>query len=457
MLTQPNADAHGIVWKILVDGIDAQDDYEQLIPLGVGRHKVEVYFNRPMDTSINPWVSMGVRPPYTQTFIDEDPSWNDDGTVYTAYITLTAKSAFDGINRFYVADAQDLDHFVIPTERYRFNVPVSAAGSKSLGFTAEPGLGKVGLSWDGVSATEVEDLIGYNLYRYTLGADNQPQDTTLVNSELIDAFDIVNDTVRVVREELAYTDYDVTPGTTYYYYYKVQRSTLDTTDPSRTIAATPLTATRGDANGSMDVTVADVVTEIAYLTDQKPQPFIFEAADVNADQVINILDVVGTINIIIPPTSQPGAQSFSSATFTIEDGMLYVDSPVRLAGLQVVLEGITSPQSTEVLEKMECVGTLLNGANSCQFLCYSLSGATIPAGRHAVLRVGDAGLKDIVLSDTHGHEVLASYEQPTVIEQMSEKPVNAASQEHQLFDLTGRKVIAPSRGIYIINGKKVCF
>ena len=457
MLTQPNADAHGIVWKILVDGIDAQDDYEQLIPLGVGRHKVEVYFNRPMDTSINPWVSMGVRPPYTQTFIDEDPSWNDDGTVYTAYITLTAKSAFDGINRFYVADAQDLDHFVIPTERYRFNVPVSAAGSKSLGFTAEPGLGKVGLSWDGVSATEVEDLIGYNLYRYTLGADNQPQDTTLVNSELIDAFDIVNDTVRVVREELAYTDYDVTPGTTYYYYYKVQRSTLDTTDPSRTIAATPLTATRGDANGSMDVTVADVVTEIAYLTDQKPQPFIFEAADVNADQVINILDVVGTINIIIPPTSQPGAQSFSSATFTIEDGMLYVDSPVRLAGLQVVLEGITSTQSTEVLEKMECVGTLLNGANSCQFLCYSLSGATIPAGRHAVLRVGEAGLKDIVLSDTHGHEVLASYEQPTVIEQMSEKPVNAASQEHQLFDLTGRKVIAPSRGIYIINGKKVCF
>ena len=33
MLTQPNSDAHGIVWKILVDGIDAQDEYDQLTPL----------------------------------------------------------------------------------------------------------------------------------------------------------------------------------------------------------------------------------------------------------------------------------------------------------------------------------------------------------------------------------------------------------------------------------------
>ena len=400
---------------------------------------------------------MGVRPPYTQTFIDEDPSWNDDGTIYTAYITLTAKSAFDGINRFYVADAQDLDHFVIPTERYRFNVPVSAAGSKSVGFIAEPGLGKVALSWDGVSATEIEDLMGYNLYRYTLGADDQPQDTTLVNSELIEAFDIVDDTVRVVREELAYTDYDVIPGTTYYYYYKVQRSTLDTTDPSRTIAATPLTATKGDANGSMDVTVADVVTEIAYLTDQKPQPFIFEAADVNSDEVVNILDVVGTINIIIPPASQSGAQSFAAATFTIEDGLLYIDSPVRLAGLQVILDGITSPQPTEVLSNMECVGTPMHDGKGCRFLSYSLSGSTIPAGRHAILQLGDAALKSIVLCDTHGQEVLATYEQPTVIEQMAEDPVKGTSTEHQLLDLTGRKVIVPSRGIYIINGKKVCF
>ena len=454
MLTQPNSDAHGIVWKILVDSIDAQDEYDQLTPIGVGRHKVEVYFNRPMDTTVKPWLSMGVRPPYTQTFIEEDPSWSEDGTAYTAYITLTAKSAFDGINRFYVADAQDLDHFTIPTERSRFNVPVSAAGSKSLGFVAEPGLGKVALTWEGVSATEIEDIMGYNLYRYTLDDSNNSSDTVLVNTELIDAFDIENDTLRTEREELSFTDYNVIPGTTYYYFYKVQRTTLDTTDPSRTIAATPLTATKGDANGSMEVNVADVVSEIAYLTDQKPQPFIFEAADVNSDEVINILDVVGTINIIITPTSQIGTQSLGTATFTIEDGLLYIDSSVQLAGLQVILNGITSPQPTDVLANMECVATPLNDGKGCQFLSYSLSGATIPAGRHAVLRLGDVSLKGIVLSDVHGHEVLATYEQPTVIEHTPEEQFAAPK---GIYDLTGRKVVTPVHGIYIMDGKKVCF
>ena len=461
MLTQPNSDAHGIVWKILVDDLDAQDEYDQITPLGVGRHKVDVYFNRPMDTTIKPWLSMGVRPPYTQTFIEEDPSWNEDGTVYTAYITLTAKSAFDGVNRFYVADAQDLDHFVIPTERSRFNVPVSAAGSKSVGFYAEPGLGKVTLSWDGVSATEIEDIVGYNIYRYTLDADNQSGDTVLVNKELIDAFDIINDTEKVGREELNFTDYDVIPGTTYYYYYKVQRSTLDTTDPSRVVAATPLTAAKGDANGSMDVTVADVVTEIAFLTEQNPQPFIFEAADVNSDNVVNILDVVGTINIMLSADlSQPSTQSLSTAFFTIEDGFLYIDTPVSIAGLQVFLANTDDtvkykPQS--VLDGMEQVMSHLSSfaSNPCeQFLAYSLASCTIPAGRHAILYVGDSSLQGLVLCDALGHEVEVVYEQPTIIEVATEK---CHAEVQEIYDLTGRKVKAPSKGIYIINGKKVLF
>lgn len=35
MLTEPVRDAHGIVWKILVNGKDAQDEYEDMLPLGV--------------------------------------------------------------------------------------------------------------------------------------------------------------------------------------------------------------------------------------------------------------------------------------------------------------------------------------------------------------------------------------------------------------------------------------
>ena len=454
MLNRPNSDAHGVVWKILVNDLDAQDEYELIPPLGVGRHKVEVYFNRPMDTSIEPWLSMGVRPPYTQTYINEDASWNDDGTVYTAYITLTAKSAFDGINRFYVADAQDLEHFVIPTERGRFNVPVSVAGSKSTGFMAVPGLGKVTLTWQAYSEDEVEDIMGYNVYRYTIGDDGKNTDTLRVNSNLI-MYD-GND-----NNELQFTDYDVIPGTTYYYYYRALRTTLDSTEPSLNVAVAPLTAQKGDANGSMDVTVADVVSIIAYLTNQNPQPFIFEAADINSDNVINILDVVGTINLVMSANLQaPAIQNLSTqqASFTIENGILYIDSPVNLAGLQLLLtseNGVVSCEPLDALHDMEYAVNKLNTDSDCQFLGYSLSGRTISAGNRAVLFVGNAQIAGIVLSDTEGRSVPVCYRQPTVIETVNieRQPISS----NAIYDMQGRKVENPSKGVYVINGKKVCF
>jgi hypothetical protein len=39
-------------------------------------------------------------------------------------------------------------------------------------------------------------------------------------------------------------------------------------------------------------------------------------------------------------------------------------------------------------------------------MAYSMSGKTIPAGRHALLEIGDAELSSIVLSDTQGHNVM---------------------------------------------------
>ena len=111
MLTRPSAEAHGIVWKVVVDGFDAHDEFDLLPPLGVGRHKVEVYFNRPMDKSVAPIVAMGVRPPYTQTAIGEDATWNADGDIYTAYVTINGRQNIDGLNRIYVAGAQDDEFF----------------------------------------------------------------------------------------------------------------------------------------------------------------------------------------------------------------------------------------------------------------------------------------------------------------------------------------------------------
>ena len=394
MATHPSAGAHGIVWKVVVNGYDAQDEFEQLPPLGCGTHEFKVYFNRPMDKSITPFVAMGVRPPYTQHAISENGSWNEEGTIYTAYLTINGSTATDGLNRIYVANAQDDEHFEIPIENVRFNVQVSSAGSLSNEFMATPGLGKVDLEWNN-NEGDFEDYLGYNMYRYTIiDTLGHHSDTLMLNTSL------VQDTV--------FTDYDVTPGQRYYYYYKVLRTNLTESDASLTVTTVPLTATKGDANGSMAVDVADVVTIVSYLTNGNPQPFIYEAADANADGDINILDIVAVINLIINRGELPEKDPIATAYYTIEDGILFVETPVELGGVQVLLEGIGDLGELEPLQSLNGFEQVkANSNDGALFLAYSMSGKRLESGKHALLRIGDSEIINIALSDPEGHNVLA--------------------------------------------------
>lgn len=387
MLTEPVEEAHGIVWKVVVNGYDAQDEYELLPPLGVGKHKFEVYFNRPMNKAVTPMIAMGVRMPYTQTPIAEEGSWNDEGTIYTAYLTITGKSATDGINRIYVAEAEDDEYFEIPIENCRFNVNVQAAGSMSTGLVAEAGLGKVTLSWE-TDEEDFEDLLGYNIMRYTEGGD-----TITVNDELIDS------------EAQSFVDYNVVPATTYYYVIKQLTTSFNNHDLSNVVAATPLTAIKGDANGSMSVDVADVVTEVNYMTGQlEDQVFIFEAADVNSDLVVNVLDVVGTVNIIKAPVASASAAD-NAAVYTVEDGILYVDCPVALGGLQLRLQEAGEITPMEALANFEFV-TDDQGEEGTLVLAYSMTGRSIATGKQALVAIGDATVSEIILSDKQGRNVV---------------------------------------------------
>lgn len=393
MPNHPNTEAHGIVWKVVVNGYDAQDEFEQLPPLGCGTHEFKVYFNRPMDTLVTPFVAMGVRPPYTQHAIADNGHWNAEGTVYTAFLTIDGTTVTDGLNRIYVANAKDDEHFEIPLENMRFNVQVSSAGSLSTEFMATPGLGKVELEWNN-NEVDFEDFLGYNMYRYTIvDTLGTHSDTLLLNTSLI--------------QDTLFTDYDVLPGQRYYYYYKVLRTNLSESDASLNVTTVPLTATMGDANGSMAVDVADVVSIVSYLTNGNPKPFIFEAADVNGDGNIDILDIVGVINLIINRGELPDAKPVATAYYSIENGYLFVDTPVELGGVQFVLNGIDS-QNIEVLQALEGFEQVkADVSDGTLFMAYSMSGKRLPAGKHALLRIGEGTIGSVALSDPEGHNVLA--------------------------------------------------
>lgn len=455
MLTRPHAEAHGVVWKVTVNGFDSQDEFESLPPLGVGRHKFEVYFNRRMNHSATPTVAMGVRPPYTQTAIAERGSWRSetmiDGNVvdiYTAYLTISGRSSYDGLNRIYVAGAQDDEYFDIPVECSRFNVEVQAAGSLSEGFTAKPGLGRVELRWDN-SEDSFDDMLGYNMYRYRITDETgTPSDTVRINERLLEA------------DQTELTDYDVTPGTTYCYYYKVMRTNMTENSPSKTVAVTPQTSTAGDANGSGEVDVADVITTVNYAAGMNPRPFIFEAADINSDAEIDILDVVGIIRHILSPGTERGVSVEAVASYSIEEDTLYIDCPVAVAGVQLNIDGEPSASPVEAcaaLDGFEKAGAWI-AENEYVFMAYTLSGRRIVPGRHALAVINGVAIKSIKLSDADGANITALYAHDTT---GLENVAVMCPRLTGIYTLQGVKVADSHealdrlpRGIYIVDGVK---
>ena len=465
MRTTPIPEAHGIVWKVCVNGKDAQDEYEDLAPLGVGKQKFEVYFNRPMNKAVAPQISFGVREPYTQNAVSEDGSWNEEGTIYTAYKTITGKTKSDGVNRIYVWGAEDNEYFEIPYEKTRFNVMINAAGSMATGFAGEAKMGRVELTWNNEN-NDFEDAMGFNIYRFnpdvkrTIPAHYDENGNWIKETEVVDTIRINQEIVDIETTE--YTDYDVTPGETYYYMYKVLSTDLKEYDVSNVVAVTPLTATLGDANGSGDVDVADVITTVNYAAGQDPKPFIFEAADMNTDLAIDILDVVGIIQKILNPSAGARIMTDAEAVYTIEDGVLYVESPVALAGVQaqINLSGELRAESVEFatapdLDGFEHTSAWLTESDYL-FLAFNMNGKTLSAGKHALLHIGNADLTSLRLSDAQGHNVMVvAGEGTTRIDAMGSKVMT----QKGVFNLNGQKVSSSDtnlrKGVYIINGEKV--
>lgn len=446
MQKEPYHEAHGIVWKVLVNGKDAQDEQEELLPLGVGKHKFEVYFNRPMNKTVTPQISFGVVSPYTQHPVSEEGSWNAEGTIYTAYVTIDGKTQSDGMNRICVRDAEDNEFFPCPIEATRFNFMLQATGSMASGFQADAGLGCVNLTWNNEN-NDFEDAMGFNVYRYTQG-DNGVNDTIRINEDILDI------------SATSYIDDNVTSGQTYYYYYKVLSTALQEYDISNVVAATPLTATRGDANGSGNVDVADVVTTVNYVTGLQPKPFVFDAADMNSDKLIDIFDVVGIIRGILDPNLLSTASlDDEPAIYSVENGVLYVESPVSLGGVQVqlTLDGRGKKEEVRVaddLDGFEQASAWLSD-NDYLFLAYSMNGKTLAPGKHALLHIGDADITSLRLSDTTGKNVnVSNGDGTTGIDRMGKHVMNI----NGVYDLQGRKLSSTTplkNGIYIINGKKV--
>lgn len=448
MLEQPSPEAHGVVWKVLVNGADAQDEFVE--PVGVGPQRFDVYFNRPMDIEYTPNVSFGVRYPYNQQAVTDSMSWSADSTVFTAWKTIQLYTG-DGINRVRVTGARDPEGFEIPPEYFRFEFLIDAAGAASTNFMATPGMGKIELEWS--HPETVQDLLGYNLYRFQHTTDTTFTDPMLINQQL------VLDTL--------YTDFEVEPGTKYYYYYKILRTNMAETDSSRVVNGIPHTAAPGDANGDYSVNVLDITSIVAYMLNQNPQPFIFDAADVNGDGVINVLDIIGTVQIIMGTKTAPLSQLVNvnpdPAYIKLDENTLQLESKGQVAAMQFDLT-CEHPEQIKLLCKIPGfeMATGVTGKNSITGILYNFTQKTIPSGILNLITIESEQKQDIIIGEVTGGDLNGDYvpilkdgEAITLPEAFNlvAQP-NPFSNETQIkFDLPDASMVKAE--IFDISGRKI--
>lgn len=394
ILSEPTDSAHGMVWKILINGKNPQE--APLDPIGCETVRFDVCFNRPMDVTKTPWLSFGVRTPFTQRIVMQNPSWNADSTIWTAWYDVGLETG-DGMNTLRADNAYDPEGFKIPlenNERFRFNIQAAASASNE--FTATPGIGKVFLYWP---YTYTNDFLGFKLYR-----------GVMINDSVIAPFKLINDGIIT---DSTYIDFAVTPDSTYVYYYTTVGTDLTETGFSKQVRARPLSSANGDANGDLQVNVLDVSVLVSYILGMSPEPFLFEAADLNYDDNIDILDIVLLIGIIL----DPGTRSVYAA----ETGKNTIPFPEKNSD-ELILNtagGVTAIQfemTGKDLDRIDlsspCQGFEFSSAKTATKitgLLYRFDKGTLEAGSHKLLRfnTGNAVIEDMKVwaSDLNGNRI----------------------------------------------------
>ena len=393
-LYKPNYNNHGHVWKIQINGHNPQ--FEQLNPLGQGNTKFEVFYNRPMDISYNPFLSFGIREPFTQHIVIDNACWSADSTIWTAYFDIGLETG-DGIQTIRVANAKDDEHFEIPIEDSRFKFVIQAAGAASIAFQATPGIGKVDLEWP---SANTEDVLGYNIYRYQNLTDSTFTDTIRINTELV--------------VDTLYADFDVVPDYTYHYLYKILGTDMQESDFSKSVSATPFSAANGDANGDLAINVLDITTIVDFMLLNQPKPFLFDAADFNGDDEINVLVIISIINIILSKKSDFSQESATYANFSIQANQVWIDCDGSVAAYLFVLKGDIEGFGIKSLYPME---TFIKRISEDEYMVivFSLNQSVFPEGNYPILSIFRDKEKssltgyDLVVSDINGQPIKGQF------------------------------------------------
>ena len=192
--------------------------------VGVETIRLDVVFNRDMDTTTLPFVSFGPDAPLTDFQVGLlDGKWKDARTwTGTEYISNGLNNGYQMVG-VWGARAADDKWLVTGYDAGRFRFRVDYGTAESLDLQADGSNESVKLT---LSQSDYDLLTGYNIYR----AESKTGDYNRIN----------NIVIPYASGQLNYVDTEVSPGRDYYYKFKVVKTGGEESEFSNVAIATTL-------------------------------------------------------------------------------------------------------------------------------------------------------------------------------------------------------------------------
>ncbi|MFD0982937.1 T9SS type A sorting domain-containing protein, partial [Flavobacterium myungsuense] len=238
----------------------------------------------------------------------------------------------------------------------------------------------------------------------------------------------------------------------------------------------------GDSNLDGNLNVLDIQTGINYILDNYSNYFNYSATDVNNDNQISILDIIGQVKIIQNQGSRPSSNRNSAPkdvelkpVLSIENGMLLIDTKGNdVASFEILINKTTKDAIQELISAQGFSVNLNEKDNQVNIIAYSFN--TTLKGKIIVAKINEIApqIESAILSDrnaveipneiigttleTHSIEIVEPskiynvpnpFNDETTIEFFSN---NAAKATFSVYDISGRKVLETTLG-HLVNGQ----
>ncbi len=232
-----------------------------------------------------------------------------------------------------------------------------------------------------------------------------------------------------------------------------------------TFSAT-LSFDEGDGNFDGKVNVLDLQTDILYIMENYlSRPFNFTAANLWKDETINVQDIISLVNLLMDmETGEETASARRSgsenndagdAVVYMKGGQLMLNTERPVAAFDIVVAGTSETQLSNLCSQLKRTGMTVSTKatpKGVRIIGYSLSGSCIPAGTTAIGMLGEnASVSSAMLSDSDANAINVRIGG----EATGVNDVQCSTLNVQRYDLQGRKLSTPKKGLYISNGHKI--